>query len=110
MKKKIGIILSIWIIASLIFAITYIKQNPKPKKLELKPITTGAKAAKEPFKSIGKEISKIALNNDKYDLKPFTKQLLEKGATNVVIQTHINSSPIKKHFQQLLLAVKSTKI
>ena len=109
MTKKILIILGIWIIASIIFGITYTKNNPKPKRLKQTPITTNAKMAKEPFKSIGKEISQKALENNEYNFKPFINKMKARGANNILITTHLNQSPVSKTLPPVIIGGKTHK-
>lgn len=108
MKKKILIILSIWVILSSAFGFYYVKHGPKPKKVQ-KPIKTGYKAAKEPFKSLGAEIVNIELKNTKQNKQPFIKKMYDFGAKNVVIRTEINSSKFAKSLPDVIIGGKKYK-
>ena len=108
MKKKIITIISIWIALSIIFGIYYINFGPKkPRKLKtMQPITSGYKAAKEPFKSISLEIVDIELRQTKQDKKPFIKKMYEFGAENVVVKTERNGSTIAKTLPDVIIGGK----
>lgn len=108
MRKKIITILSIWIILSIGFGIYYIKFGPKPPKriLNMQPISSGYKAAKEPFKSIALEIANMELRQTKQDKKPFIKKMYEFGAENVIIKTETNASQIAKTLPDVIIGEK----
>lgn len=108
MKKKIITILSIWIALSVGFGIYYMKFGPKKSKkiLNMQPISSGYKAAKEPFKSIALEIVDIELRQTKQDRKPFIKKMYEFGAENVVVKTERNGSTIAKTLPDVIIGGK----
>lgn len=104
MKKKICIILSIWLILSIAFGVYYTNSKPKPKKtFKPSPIKYEAKAAKEPFKSIGIEIVNIHLNKTQQNTAPFIKKMYEFGAEDVVITTEKNRSQVFKYLPTVFI-------
>lgn len=109
MKKKIIIILSIWVILSTIFGICYKKYGPKPKGPHIKPISSGAKAAKEPFKTIGMAAVETSLKCNKPVLAPFAKEMRELGAENINLQIERNSSSITKSLPPVIIGGKTHK-
>ena len=107
MKKKIFIIIAIWILISSIFAIAYtIKTQPKSKH---KPIRYEGKMAKEPFKSIGIKMAEIALENKNVQLTPFIKELKEAGAEDIRMVIEINKSPVEKTLPPVVIGKKVFK-
>lgn len=110
MAKKILAILGIWIISSVLFGFFYIKSTPRERKnLNSSVIKSGYKAAKEPFKTIGINIAQITLNKTKQDTKPLIKKMYEFGATDVIITTKKNISPIKNTLQPIVIGGKTYK-
>ena len=110
MKKKIITILSIWIILSIIFRIWYKKNGPKHPKIDVKPISSGAKAAKEPFKTIGMASIETTLKYNKPILVPFAKQMRELGAENIKLNIETLQTVIiggKKYKNKTICAIVS---
>mgnify|MGYP003296797874 CR=1 FL=1 len=110
MKKKILIILGIWILISGLFALLYPKMNPQKKKLnETEIISSGAKLAKEPLKSIGKAAAEVALKNENANLKPFAEQMQKYGATEIKIIIETNKSRFEKSLPTVIIGGKEYK-
>jgi hypothetical protein len=111
MKKKIITILSVWIALSIGFGIYYINFGPKkPQKiLNMQPISSGYKAAKEPFRSLALEIVSIELRQTKQNKKPFIKKMYEFGAKNIIIKTETNSSEVAKTLPDVIIGGKKFK-
>lgn len=109
MKKKIIIILSIWVILSIVFGICYKKFGPKPKGPIITPISSGAKTAKEPFKTIGLAAAKTSLKHNKPIIAPFAKEMKEFGAENIKLQIEKNSSKVLKTLPPVVIGGKTYK-
>ena len=109
MKKKIIIILSIWVILSTIFGICYKKYGPKPLVPQISAINSRARAAKEPFKTIGMAAAQTSLKRKKPILAPFAKEMREFGAENISLQIEKNSSPVSKTLPPVVIGGKTHK-
>lgn len=107
MKKKILIILSIWLVISVVFGICYKNFSHKYSKLvTIQPISTGYKAAKEPFKTIGLEIANITLNRTGHNRKPFINKMREFGAKKIVIDTRTYQPKFAKTLPPVIIGGK----
>ena len=109
MRKKIIIILSIWIILSIIFGIWYKKNGPKHPKIDVKPISSGAKAAKEPFKTIGMASTETTLKYNKPILVPFAKQMRELGAENIKLNIETSKNTMSETLPTVIIGGKKYK-
>lgn len=108
MAKKILIILGIWVFLSVLFGFYYVKFGPKRVKImNVMPIQTGYKAAKEPFKTVGMTIAEIIIKNTKQNTTPFIDKMYEFGATDVVITTEKNESKFKKTLPKVIIGGKT---
>lgn len=107
MKKKILIILSIWLILSVTFGVCYKIFGPKNlKPASIQPINSGANAAKDPFKSIGLEIANISLKNTKQNTLPFIKKMEEFGASDIKVHKIKNRSKFHKTLPLVIIGGK----
>lgn len=109
MKKKIIIILSIWVVLSTLFGIWYKKYGPKPKGPQIQPISSGAKAAKEPFKTIGTAAAETVLKQRKPNFIPFAKQMKKFGAENVKLKIERNNKQFSKALPVVIIGGKKYK-
>lgn len=109
MKKKIIIILGIWVILSTLFGIWYNFSGPKYTNTNLTPISSGAKAAKEPFKTIGMAAAETSLKYNKTVLLPFAKQMQKFGAENITLQLERNNRQISKTLPPVIIGGKKYK-
>ena len=109
MKKKIIIILGIWVILSTLFGIWYNFSGQKHTNSNLTPISSGAKAAKEPFKTIGMAAAETSLKHNKPILAPFAKQMQKFGAENITLQLERNKKRFSKTLPLVIIGGKKYK-